>query len=133
MAELTANNSTPQTDQHAHRLTRRPHAITCRRCTQPNLTGLDADTCALTVHLEPMALTPAGEVWALQHNRPTYQLHPIWGITPRDRWNTPGNPPSQTTVIVTTHKCAEPIPTDYRLHLPPRAHTQTTQSEHPPF
>lgn len=98
----------------------RPKPILCTRCQRPILTGLDGDRCALTVRLEATALTPEGEVWALQHGRPTYELHPTYGIRPRDRWNTPGNPPGPSRAVVPAHDCTQPTPDQYRQPLTPK-------------
>jgi hypothetical protein len=54
--------------------TRATRLILCPRCGAPILAGLDADWCALTAHVDPTPITPAGEAVALLAGRRTYDL-----------------------------------------------------------
>jgi hypothetical protein len=112
------------------RIGRRPIPRVCG-CHRTILTALDADMCALTVHLDPHALTPRGEVWALQTGRWTYHLDQH-GIHHRDRWNIPGKPPAVDRVVLATHICPETTPEQYRLQRPKRQ-SPRIDPDHIPF
>lgn len=117
------------TQEPHRRIGRKPIPEVCR-CTRIVLTAWDADMCALLVHLDPHALTPAGELWALQTGRSTYHLDHA-GIHRRDRWNIPGKPPTVDRVVLATHICPDTTPDEHRLTRPkkPRPHTP----DHIPF
>lgn len=46
----------------------------CPRCKAPTLVGLDADTCALTVRVDPTPINQKGEAVAAFSRRTTYDL-----------------------------------------------------------
>jgi hypothetical protein len=107
-----------------------PHVCTCHHTI---LTAWDADTCAWLTHLDPYALTPHGEIWALTTGRTTYKLTPR-GIHQRDRYNIPGNPPSTTLIVLPTHTCPETTPPQYRLTIPKKPPpTHLDPNSPPPF
>ena len=116
------------TDQ---RISRTPRIHTCHTCAAPVLTALDANRCALTVTLDPYALTPAGEVWALQDGRRTYQLT-NGQLNPRDRWNIPGRPPGPDHTILPSHRCHQPTPHQHRQPPTPTP-AATPNTEEIPF
>ena len=111
-----------------NRIGRRAALRTCRTCGTPTLTGLDADRAALTITVDATALTPAGEVWALQDGRRTYELR-NGQLDPRTRWNIPDRPPSPNRTVLTTHTCHHPIPPEYHRPPSPRPTRPTTTQE----
>lgn len=113
------------------RLSQTPQPTQCPTCHQPTITALDSHRAAITAKVDPYPLTPHGEVWALQHNRATYQHTPT-SLTRRDRWNIPGRPPTQTRTVLTEHRCHQPIP---QQHIRPAAPKppQRPQEDQCPF
>lgn len=112
------------------RISRRAH-LTQHSCQAHVLVGLDADMCALTVYVEPYALTPHGEVEALRDQRTTYHLQQ-GALHPRTAYTIPGKPPSHARTILASHTCHHPIPESWRL--PPAPDTRRPQpSQEPPF
>ena len=116
------------------RIGRNPIPAPCRKCRRIVLTAWDADMCAILVHLEPHALTPHGEVWALRDGRRTYNLTRT-GIDRRDRWNIPGKPPSIDRVVLASHECSSPgVPPEHRLDRSTRRRAdRPTDPNHIPF
>lgn len=122
----------PGNQPHRFPLSRTPQTKTCRTCGQTVITALDADRAAITATLDPYPLTAAGEVWALQHQRPTY-LHTPTEITRRDRWNIPGRPPTTTRTVLAWHQCGQPIPTQHRRTSNPQKPHAREESTTCPF
>lgn len=58
----------------AEGVTRRARGRTCRKCRAPILAGLDGDSCAQSVEVDPTPLTAIGEAMALLGGRGTWQL-----------------------------------------------------------
>lgn len=108
----------------------RKASIRVHPCQAIVLIGLDADRCAITATVDPYPLTPAGEVWALQQQRRTYQLD-HGRLEPRDRWNIRGKPPSPTRTVLAWHDCTTPIPAEHRRPTPPPAPRPEETSECP--
>lgn len=89
---------------------RRLTAHTCRTCHSPTLRGLDADTCAFEITLDPTPLDPLGEVLALTAGRRTYDLTHTAGryeINPRTHHHI--TRPRRYPVL-TEHRCGQPLP-----------------------
>lgn len=101
------------------RLSRRPR-LARHRCGAWTLTGLDREVAALTVHVDPYALTPAGEVAALRDQRHTYRLY-RGALDIRDQWNIPGHPPTHDLPVLAEHRCGAPVPDGWRLPPAPPA------------
>lgn len=78
------------------------------RCGATVITGLTGDRCALVVTVDADPLNTIGEVGALSDGRATYQLDTRY-LTPRDRWNIPGQPPSHALPVHATHACGKPL------------------------
>ena len=91
------------------RIGRKPHAHVCP-CQATILTAWDADAAALLVDLDPWALTPQGEQWAIAEGLRTYHLN-AKGV--HRRWVTPAA--SATFVVVSQHRCGVAVPEQYRL------------------
>jgi hypothetical protein len=102
-------------------------------CGQPVLTGLDSDLCAWPATVDPLPLTPTGEMLALLGGRTTYdywtnarQLHRRIDVAIR------GRPATDTgsTRVLATHICnTPPLP-----HYPAPAITKTEETtDVPPF
>jgi len=113
------------------RLGRRPIPVICK-CKRVILTALDADMYAITARLDPYALTPEGEVWALKSGRATYLLDRS-GIHRRTRWNIPGRPPAVDRVVLAWHECPDTTPLVYRLKRPRAAQAKPTDPNYIPF
>jgi hypothetical protein len=92
----------------------------CKQCNQPILTGLDADTAALTAKTDPTPLTPLGETIALLQNRATYNLTTTDNgkkkLDHRDQWHI--TMPRQHPVLP-EHQCGQPL-TEYAENIRPR-------------
>lgn len=108
----------------------KPAITTCRECGTITLTAWDHPrVAAITVTLDPWAITPAGETWAWKNGRTTYLLtkqgiHPRWA---------PGKPPRPQHRILTTHRCGWPIPAPLRAKPQPKRQTPTTTDDRIPF
>lgn len=89
------------------------------RCGATVITGLTGDRCALIVTVDAAQLTAAGEVAALTDGRATYRLDTRY-LTPRDRWNIPGQPPAHDRPVHATHACGKPPPNDWLLPPAPQ-------------
>ncbi len=100
------------------RVGRRVQLRSCRWCGVRTFRGLDADRAALMVVVDPVALNQAGEVWALERGRGTYLLSRD-ELSPRNRFNIPGKPPSGSRVVLVAHECGVPVPAWGLLDAPP--------------
>ena len=92
---------------------RRAVVRTCVTCRATILTGLDADTAALTVRVDPIPLSPLGEALARVDGRPTYWLHRDGGrlvLDLRDAWNIHARPAGTRLGedILRAHQCGSP-------------------------
>ncbi len=65
---------------------RQAHRDTCRHCGQPILTGDDADTCALTAHVNPNPVTRLEEAVAILNGHTSYS-HLHGELHRRDTWS----------------------------------------------
>lgn len=101
------------------------------RCGATVITGLTGDRCALIVTVDAAPLNHLGEVGALSDGRATYALD-LRYLTPRDRWNIPGQPPSHDRPVHATHACGKPLLDIWLLPpLPPPAPAILNQMETP--
>lgn len=66
--------TTPWLEATRERLTRRTRQDTCRHCGRPILVGLDADMCALIVHVDPHPISPVLEYIHLLAGGHSYDL-----------------------------------------------------------
>ena len=84
---------------------------TCPGCNQWVITGLDDVRAALTVRINPVPLTRAGEARALMSGAGTFALQRIPGnkyaIRRRDHWQIEGSPADKCHVYA-EHSCASP-------------------------
>lgn len=96
------------------RVGRRAHATRCRYCPCSILVGLDGDRCAWVARVDPLPLSPIGEVLAILGGRRTYALHAGIGrleLVARDRWQIEGAPAGTRYDVVAAHVCgAVPLP-----------------------
>lgn len=99
------------------------------RCRMATLTGLDRNMAALTIHVEPYPLSPAGEVAALRENRATYQIAP-WGLALRKPHHIRTHPAGTRTVLA-EHRCGAPIPQDWKA--PPKPRPRPAHNQEVPF
>jgi len=81
------------------------------------LIGLDAPALALTAIVEPIALSPLGEVCALSEGLRTY-LFMRGELTHRDHWNVAGMPASTHNRVLPQHRCAWLIPDTWQAAKP---------------
>ena len=82
--------------------------------------GLDADTAALAVTVDPNPLSAIGEILALTSGRGTYSL--TWRIGRyeldyRDQWNIAHRHPDELHVVG-EHRCGIPLPTRGEVKKP---------------
>lgn len=127
-----AGHHNPRTNMKPNpRIGRKPHPHVCT-CQQTILTAWDAPQAALLTHLDPWALTKAGELWAIDQGLRTYHLNPN-GIHRRDRWNR-AKPPAPNHVVLAQHKCGQLIPEQHRMNRPkPQRATAQPVTDNPPF
>ena len=101
----------------------------CPRCHVLTLVGLDAEVAALSVRIDPGALTVRDEATALLSGRRTFALHrraDRWVIRHRDRWAIAGHPPGAAHVTA-EHRCGAV------LQPPPTVDRQEPASDRIPF
>jgi hypothetical protein len=94
------------------------HRLGNHRCGELIMAALDHWACAITVHLDPWPLSPAGEVEALRNGRRTYQIRQ-WGVRHRNAYRITGNPPKPGVTVLAEHRCGERIPEAWKQPLAP--------------
>jgi hypothetical protein len=94
-----------------------------QRCRETVWHGLDDDTAALEVDVDPVALTPHGEAWAVISGRITYTVDPLTRRrVSRQMWRRRAahiGKPEHWATVHAAHRCGQPIPDDWRLPPPP--------------
>lgn len=82
--------------------------VKCLVCRADVLAGLDEDQAALAAIVDPVALSPYGEVEALIGGRKTYELRrqgqglALWY---RHHWHISRFPASDGVIVLASHKC----------------------------
>jgi len=85
--------------------------LTKHNCGAHIITALDRHRAAIPLTLDPHPLNPIGEAAALKEGRHTYQARD-YGQGRRRAHHIRQNPAGQVTVL-TTHRCHQPIPSDW--------------------
>ena len=106
------------------------HRLGNHRCGELIMAALDHWACAITVHLDPWPLSPAGEVEALRDGRRTYQIRQ-WGVRHRNAYRITGNPPRPGVTVLAEHRCGERIPEAWKQ--PPTPATPKPNTTEVPY
>lgn len=94
-------------------VTRRARATYCRSCGATVIRGLDAETAAASVTVDPNPIGALGEILAIAAGRSTYSLTWRGGryeIDYRDQFTITGSPPD-SLYVVAAHRCGILLPT----------------------
>lgn len=94
---------------HAGEIFRTATLRQCARCNAPLLTGLDADTCALTARTDPLPIDQIGETLALLSGRRTFDLITITGRKELHRRDECHIQAPRKYPVLPEHKCGAPM------------------------
>lgn len=119
-------------------INRRAHASQCQKCRAVVMVGLDDDKCAMTVRVDPVPLTPVGELEVLLAGRRTYDLG--WSaergyrVDPRSAAHIAAAPAGSSPAadVVGEHRCGHPAPPGGQSWLR-KAHSGSQSLEECPF